>query len=158
MICFFQVISYSAAVKACEENWFWEEALGFLKEMLSTLTLGCFKTMKRFGAMWRWACSLEVWSSIIKPCSILQEFVAWFSDSVARIAPNLITMNSAIAACDKAGQWQVALVLWLGFTQLRSWALVTPTHRPRCHICTRTCYSINIACITLHYIDWTRLD
>ena len=51
MICFFQVISYSAAVKACEENWFWEEALGFLKEMLSTLTLGCFKTMKRFGAM-----------------------------------------------------------------------------------------------------------
>ena len=38
------------------------------------------------------------------------------SSSLApRIAPNLITLNSAIAACDKAGQWEVALSLPLDY-------------------------------------------
>ena len=38
------------------------------------------------------------------------------SSSLApRIAPNLITLNSAIAAYDKAGQWEVALSLPLDY-------------------------------------------
>ena len=105
------VISYSAAISACEKGGQWQEALTLFEVMFkakvqpnvfsySAAISACEK-----GGQWQEA--LTLFDAMPK----------------AQNQPNVISYNAAISACEKGGRWQEALTLF----EVMSKAKVQPT-------------------------------
>ena len=93
------VVSYNAAMGACEATGHWQGALQLLAGMLAgtpqpdVVTFSCCISALEKGGQWRRA--LEVLSKMPS----------------AAVSPNVITFNASISACEKGEQWQVAMHL-----------------------------------------------
>ena len=133
------VITYSAAISACEKGKKWEKALSLLEQMrdarikpdvisYSAAISACEK-----GGQWERALSLleqmrgegiepDVisYSAAISACEKGSQWEKALSLLEQMrdegIKPNVISYNAAISACEKGGQWKKALLL---FKQMR---------------------------------------
>ena len=94
----YNVISYSAAISACEKGGQWQHALALLQTMCNgrvwpdTVSYGAAISACEKGK--RWELALE----------LLKECKTWAT-------PNTVSYNAATIACEKGGQWQHALIL-----------------------------------------------
>lgn len=138
-------IAYSAAIKSFERDGLWERALDLLFHM-SAVTLQadiiCISAaMATSAAAGQWQVALQLFhdilhnSQVFENCrpdvisfntlisamgprweagiAILKEAKSWL------IIPNMISFNSAISTCDKAGEWQLAISLMEEASQAR---------------------------------------
>jgi pentatricopeptide repeat domain-containing protein 1 len=94
------VISFSAAISACEKGGEWEKALQLMRVMvqnkhkLDTITLNAAISACEKSGQWETALGL------------LESMPG------LGIAPNVITISATISACGKGGQWEKALYLF----------------------------------------------
>ncbi|CAK9101579.1 unnamed protein product [Durusdinium trenchii] len=79
------VISYSAAISACEKGGQWQQALEFYNAAISA----CEKCGQ-------WQHALKLFEAMPK----------------AKVQPDVISYSAAIGACEKGGQWQQTLQLF----------------------------------------------
>jgi pentatricopeptide repeat protein len=95
------LISFNAAISACEKGGQWEKSLELLKHMKSpasgitpdVITYNATISSCEKGAQWQRALAL------------LTEMRS------VGLHPNVVTFSAAISACEKGGQWQEALGL-----------------------------------------------
>ena len=93
------VISFSAAISACEKGGQWERALALLEEMRerawsrNVISFNAAISACEKGGRWERALSL------------LDEM------REAGVEPDVISFSAAISACEKGGQWERALAL-----------------------------------------------
>jgi pentatricopeptide repeat domain-containing protein 1 len=118
-------ITYNAAISACEKGYQWQLALNLLSLMpearlkltrsLTTPPSGHAKIhllslmpaesgAKRDHLQCRYQCLLKG-----QPVAAGIEFASLMP--AARVVPDEITHSAAISACDKGGQWQLAITL-----------------------------------------------
>ena len=94
------MISYSAAISACEKGGQWQGALQLFHEISSAklppYVIGYNATISAFEKGRQWQLALLVFTSMPQ----------------AKLAPDLISHNAAISSCEKAGKWQLALQLF----------------------------------------------
>ena len=86
------VISFSAAISACEKGGQWERALELLEEMHPVTPTGRDCAQRgdlgvKKGAQWERA----------RPCS---------KRRAQGVQPNVVSFSAAISACEKGGQWE----------------------------------------------------
>lgn len=93
------VITYSAAISACDKGGQYDRALGLLSEMIG---LGLEADVVSYNAAISATCKGKQWASAL---SLLQQM------RDEGLEPNGITFNAAISACEKGGQWTRCLML-----------------------------------------------
>ena len=120
-------IAYSAAIKSFEGDGLWEEALSLLHHMGSSslqADVVCISAaMAASATAGQWQVALQLFCTtspdvisfniLINAMEsqwqfglhILQNAKSW------QVTPNMITFNTAICVCEKAGEWQCAISL-----------------------------------------------
>eukprot|EP00438_Fugacium_kawagutii_P010387 Skav220387 [mRNA] locus=scaffold639:162903:163631:- [translate_table: standard] len=94
------VISYNAAISACEKGGQWQQALTLFeampKAMISPNVVSFSAAISACQKGGQWQQALTLFEAIPK----------------TSIPPTVICYNAAISACQKGGQWQLALTLF----------------------------------------------
>ncbi|CAK9042224.1 unnamed protein product [Durusdinium trenchii] len=116
------VISYSAAISACEKGGQWQQAFK-LFEAIAAIS-ACEKggqwqqAFKLFEAMPKVKVQPNMisYSAAISACEKggqwQQAFKLFEAMPKVKVQPNMISYSAAISACEKGGQWQQALKLF----------------------------------------------
>ena len=101
------MVSYSAAISACEKNAQWQKALGLFQAMCSStlspdvISYSATISACEKGGQWQHALNL---------------LLAMRQD---KVRPNVISYSAAISACEKGGQWQRALILFEAMNEIK---------------------------------------
>eukprot|EP00913_Durusdinium_trenchii_P025933 g24333.t2 len=129
------VISYNAAISACEKGWQWQHALKLFeavpKAQVQPSVISYNAAISACEKGWQWQQALKLfwaipktkgrpnvisYSAAISSCEKggqWQEALELFEDMPkSKVQPDVISYGAAISACEKGGQWQEALKLF----------------------------------------------
>ena len=136
------VISYSAAISACEKGAQWERALTLFQAMpkakIPSDVISCNAAISACekGGQWEQALTLfhampkeKILSDVISYSAAIsacekggqweQALTLFQGMQEAKIPSDVISYSSAISACEKGGQWEQALLLFQGMPAAR---------------------------------------